>query len=312
MKKSLSLLLAIALVLCLAPGAFALVGQSESFYVADYSNVLKNSTEEMIIDYNAQLEQQCQGAQIVVVTVDYLSGMYADEYAYELFNDWGVGSADYNNGMLLLLATQEGKAWLACGLGIGSVMDDDLAGLYLDSYFWDDFDRNDFDTAVNKLFTALVGWYDSVYGSHILSGQAQQTRPAQSGLNGPESTGMRIGIWIFIIVLIIVLIAVSSATRRRRRYRSVWTTWRRTPPPPPPPGFRPPYNPPPRRNGPPPPPPGGSRGPGMSARPSSPPRSSRPSGGRSGGGAGRGGFSGGSGCMGSGGGGFSGGGAGRR
>ena len=107
MKKTFSFILALCLFLSLGVSAFAVVDQSESFYGADYSNVLSNDTEQMIINYNGSLEQQCQGAQIVVVTVDYLDGMYSDEYAYQLFNDWGVGSADYNNGMLLLLAIQE-------------------------------------------------------------------------------------------------------------------------------------------------------------------------------------------------------------
>ena len=82
-----------------------------------------DSTEQMIIDYNGALEYHCQGAQVVVVTVDYLDGMYSDAYAYQLFNDWGVGSSEYNNGMLLLLAVQENKAWLAYGLGLTSVID---------------------------------------------------------------------------------------------------------------------------------------------------------------------------------------------
>ena len=131
MKKFFSLTLALFLCLSMGVSAFAVVDQSESFYVADYSNVLSNDTEQMIINYNGSLEQQCQGAQIVVVTVDYLDGMYSDEYAYQLFNDWGVGSAEYNNGMLLLLAIQENKAWLAYGLGLNSLLDSDQVDLSL-------------------------------------------------------------------------------------------------------------------------------------------------------------------------------------
>ena len=70
MKKILSFLFALCLCLSVSVSAFAVVDRSESFYVADYSNVLSNDTEQMIINYNGSLEQQCQGAQIVVVTVD--------------------------------------------------------------------------------------------------------------------------------------------------------------------------------------------------------------------------------------------------
>ena len=107
MKNFFAFLTALVLMLSLGVSAYAVVDKSDSFYVADYANVLSADTEQRICDYNGALEQQCNGAQIVVVTVDYLGGMYCDEYAYQLFNDWGVGSSEYNNGMLLLLAVQE-------------------------------------------------------------------------------------------------------------------------------------------------------------------------------------------------------------
>ena len=162
-KKLISFIIVLCLCLSICVNAFAIVDQSESFYVADYSNVLSNDTEQMIINYNGSLEQQCQGAQIVVVTVDYLDGMYSDEYAYQLFNDWGVGSADYNNGMLLLLAIQENKAWLAYGIGLNSLIDSDQVDSMLDKYFWKDFDRGNYDEAVTSLFNALLTWYDEQY-----------------------------------------------------------------------------------------------------------------------------------------------------
>ena len=135
LKKLFLVALVFSLVFSFSPSAYALVSQSDSFYVADYSNVLSATTEQSIIDYNGALEYQCQGAQIVVVTVDYLDGMHCDDYAYQLFNDWGVGSSEYNNGMLLLLATQENKAWLAYGLGLTSNLDSDDVDTMLDRYF---------------------------------------------------------------------------------------------------------------------------------------------------------------------------------
>ena len=110
MKKFLSLTLAIVLMLAVSVPALAVVEQSSEYYVADYASVLSDATEKAIINYNGALETQCSGAQIVVVTVKYLDGMYSDEYANQLFNDWGVGSKDENNGMLLLLAVNENRS----------------------------------------------------------------------------------------------------------------------------------------------------------------------------------------------------------
>ena len=229
MKKTFSFILALCLFLSLGVSAFAVVDQSESFYVADYSNVLSNDTEQMIINYNGSLEQQCQGAQIVVVTVDYLDGMYSDEYAYQLFNDWGVGSADYNNGMLLLLAIQENKAWLAYGLGLSSLIDSDQVDSLLDKYFWKDFDRGNYDEAVTSLFNALLAWYDEQYdaqvvqsGTSVSSGNEYYTGYSQPSFG--ERLSHALGSIIEILVVIAVLSVLFGGGRRGRGVGS-WLPW---------------------------------------------------------------------------------------
>ena len=92
-KRVLTILLtAILLLSVLTVTASAVVEKSEAFYVADYADVLSDDLEQYIVDMNGDLEYYCKGAQLVVVTVEYLDGMYSDAYAYQLFNDWGVGS----------------------------------------------------------------------------------------------------------------------------------------------------------------------------------------------------------------------------
>ena len=229
MKKTFSFILALCLFLSLGVSAFAVVDQSESFYVADYSNVLSNDTEQMIINYNGSLEQQCQGAQIVVVTVDYLDGMYSDEYAYQLFNDWGVGSADYNNGMLLLLAIQENKAWLAYGLGLSSLIDSDQVDSLLDKYFWKDFDRGNYDEAVTSLLNALLVWYDEQYDAQVVQSGTSVSSGNQyyTGYSQP-SFGERLSHALGSIIEILVVIAVLSMLfggGRRGRGAGSWLPW---------------------------------------------------------------------------------------
>ena len=114
MKKKIALPLTIILILSLLCGrALAVVPPSDEFYVADYADVLSNVTEELIINYNGALEYQCKGAQIVVVTVNYLDGMYSDEYANQLFNDWGVGAEEQR--LLLFRQANKALAWGPAG-----------------------------------------------------------------------------------------------------------------------------------------------------------------------------------------------------
>ena len=95
MKKRLALLLALLLSLALPLPAAALVGKSGSYYVCDDAGVLGGQLEDHIVEANGALEHYCQGAQIVVVSVAYTDGLYADEYAYTLMNDWQKKYNDY-------------------------------------------------------------------------------------------------------------------------------------------------------------------------------------------------------------------------
>lgn len=235
MKKLFTFILALLLMLSLGVSAYAVVEQSDSFYVADYANVLKASTEQRICDYNGALEQQCSGAQIVVVTVDYLDGMYCDDYAYELFNTWGVGSAQYNNGMLLLLAVQENKAWLAYGLGLNSVLSSDKVDNMLEEYFWQDFDDGKYDDAVNSLFDALLSWYDNNYGSAVEQAGSSSggnyggaySSGYNDGYNAGQSSGGSSGsaLRTIIILLIIFVLLNPFGGRRGRRGGGSWLPW---------------------------------------------------------------------------------------
>jgi hypothetical protein len=157
-----------------------LVDATPEFYVADYAGVLTSATKKNIIDSNGNrdngLEALCDGAQIVVVTIKYLDdGMKSDEYAKQLFSDWGVGSGSANNGMLLLLVTEEKKGWLEIGSGIRSYWPEDKIESYLNDYFWDDVDAERYDAAMNNILEPLFSWYAEHYGVYRTSAAPETT-----------------------------------------------------------------------------------------------------------------------------------------
>lgn len=223
-----SLILLTAIVLT---PALAIVDQTSEFYVADYADVLSNSTKNEIIQANAGLERRCSGAQIVVVTVPDMDGMYSDEYAVQVMNEWGVGDATENNGMVLAFATDENKGWLATGAGIGSAFTDAMAEEYLDDYFWDYYDAGDYDEAVSELFSELVSWYNEEY--NVSAPQTPgigniEPAPEPEYMEPPvqhEPVGLRIYQTVRLILTIVVLVLIIFAvilTSSRRRYRAYY------------------------------------------------------------------------------------------
>ena len=115
MKRFASRLCAVLLVLtvgvtALVPAAFAAKAQLPSLpsdqCVVDDANVLSDRTTTTIENLNAQLTEQCSGAQIGVLTVEYTGSVSTEDYAVQAANAWGLGSSSNNNGVLILLVMQ--------------------------------------------------------------------------------------------------------------------------------------------------------------------------------------------------------------
>ncbi len=229
-------------------------GTGAAFYVQDEANVLSSETEQQLLEYNAYLERVCDGAQLAVVTVNYLDDD-ADVAATRLMNDRGLGSADQSNGMLLLLVAKEARGWLAVGAGLDRAFSDEQAGEYLEDYFWDDVDAGRFDQAVQTLTGKLYDWYLDYYGvsdtSYSQSGSSIQDiygyepAPVRQSRIGSIFRGLMVVLMLFVLVWILGAASRFTRMRRwgysggffpifwfggRRRYRD-WT--RRQPPPPP-------------------------------------------------------------------------------
>ena len=211
-KRLVSGLFALLLLAALCASAFAVAQPDERFYVKDDAGVLSPELEQRICDYNGALEQQCQGAQFVVLTVNYLDGMYSDEYASQVFAEWGIGSAQYNNGVLLLLAVQEKKFWLMAGYGIQNAFDPYVDD-FLDRSFEKNFDNGRYDEAVGSVLEDVLAWFDREYGS--AAAQAGEQNYAYTESYGYDS-GVSQSRSRLVRLLVIVLILWLLFGRRNR------------------------------------------------------------------------------------------------
>lgn len=224
-QRGTAIFLAVLLVLTLSCGsAFAGIPDApDPFYAADFANVLDAQTEEHIVDQNGILENLC-GAQIVVVTTDFLDGMNIEDYAYKIFNDWKIGDSEKNNGVLLLLAIGEENYWCMQGKGLEKV----LTSGDLDDILWDnleeDFAAEDYSAGVIKTFDAL---YDSVYSYYAGTAAGDNGNSSAGYPQGNEnyagggirfSTVVKLLVLIFVIVLILSLIGSRGSRRRRNDY----------------------------------------------------------------------------------------------
>ena len=223
--------------------------------VADHADILSDETEQYVNDVSIKLSDAC-GAQIGVYTLDELLGSTTMEgFAYDVFNAWGLGSDDLDNGVLLLLAPNEadgGDYYIMRGDGLESQLSFSTLGSLLDEYMEPYWVNGDYDTGTQKTVQALANRLCSIYGVTLNSSYTDTSAPDRGGPNV-----MGFVLLVVAVLLVIWLITYLMRPRGPRPPRGggggssfgnnmFWYSMgrasrrpRRPPPPPPPrgPGF---------------------------------------------------------------------------
>ena len=85
----------------------AMPGPLPGRQVHDFANILSETTQAAIQSEIVATRSETT-AEVVVVTVDSLENTTIEEYANILFNRWGIGRKDTNNGILFITSSPGG------------------------------------------------------------------------------------------------------------------------------------------------------------------------------------------------------------
>ncbi len=112
-------------------------------YVSDLAGVF---TASQLADLEAMLRDldRATTAELAVVTVKTTQPVTVEEYAVKLFEKWGIGKKGRDNGVLMLLATDDRAVKIEVGYGLEPVITDGTAGSILDRYVVPRFKQNDY------------------------------------------------------------------------------------------------------------------------------------------------------------------------
>ncbi len=179
--------------------------------VVDQANIIDDATEAQL---TARLDafEQANQRQFVVATVDSLQGYDIADYGYQLGRYWGLGDAENNDGIILLVAPNEKKMRIEVGYGLEAIIPDGLAFEYIEGmkpYFR------------NGDFSGGIAWgADQIIRQLELPPEEAQAIAQQVSENRGREGGFPIGaiFWIGFILIFFILPAIGGG--RRRRYRS--------------------------------------------------------------------------------------------
>ncbi len=192
-------------------------------YYVDDAGCLSSTTKDYINRQNIALTNAC-GGQVAVVTLDYLNDLDAEQYARKVFNEWGVGDKNSNNGTVFVLVTEEKKCWVVSGTGLENDLNSAILENILEENCYDNLDSGRYDAAVYDTVQAIFSWYEEYYSISLANYSSTQVTSSQSSSGwggGVAAAGHAIGSFfsgmlnlVFFVIIIIVLLAVFSSMAR--------------------------------------------------------------------------------------------------
>jgi uncharacterized protein len=192
--------------------------------VVDQAHLL---SPEQVLDLSSKsqaLEAQ-SGRQFVVATVTSLEGYPIEDYAYRLGREWQIGSKKNNDGVLLLVAPNERKVWIATGYGAGGFMTDAMAGVITREAILPHFKQSppDYGGGIEAGADAIIKQMslppDEAKKNVATAEQAQQQRQRSGG------GGLPLVFWALVIGFVILSHFRRVAGRRYHSRRGGISPW---------------------------------------------------------------------------------------
>jgi uncharacterized protein len=167
----------------------------------------KEALERKLVAYDDSTSNQ-----IAIVIIPSTGDYDISDYTFALGRAWGVGNKKNNNGVVVLVAKNDRKVFIAPGYGLEGAIPDITAKQIIDNEMLPNFKGNDFyrglDEGTNALMEAARGEYKA---------------PAGYANRGEKDGG--VPVLLIIIIIIVVIMIISRGGGRggsfmsRRGYR---------------------------------------------------------------------------------------------
>lgn len=124
-------------------------------YVSDYTNTLsaedRQTLENALVEYSRKTSSQ-----IAVVMIASTNGEEIAMYSTNLYNQWGIGRAKQNNGVLLLIAKADRKLYITTGYGLEGALPDAVAASIIRNEITPYFKQNLYAQGIAKGLSAII------------------------------------------------------------------------------------------------------------------------------------------------------------
>ena len=135
---------------------------SQQYWVTDDAYILGKRAAYSLTK-NAQKHEKNTSDQLVTLIVETLDGWHINDYVKWVGNEWEIGQEGKNNGVLLLIATQDRKVRIEVGRGLEGVITPSIAQSIIDNEILPHFKLGDTEEGIISGHKTIIKALDGKY-----------------------------------------------------------------------------------------------------------------------------------------------------
>ena len=128
--------------------------QTDEFYVNDFANLFTEADKQVMMENAVELAEEYDGIQVVVSTVNDLNGNQIEQYAYSMYEEYGIGKDSM--GILILLSVEDRQVRIETGKTMQAYITDSKSGQLLDNYGMQYFRDDRFAEGLKSVQEAVI------------------------------------------------------------------------------------------------------------------------------------------------------------
>jgi uncharacterized protein len=181
--------------------------------VYDGANIISPATEAQL-DQRLRAYNRETGRSLVIATVPNMGGVALETYSIGLAMDWGIGGAERDQGLLLLIAREEKDIRIEVGYGLHPYFGGIMAGRVIRNEITPRFKAGDFDGGIVAGIDAITAHLAKSPQEAAAIEEAARAAEAQEG-----GEGFPIGVLIWPAIMFFFFVLPMLGRVRGKRYR---------------------------------------------------------------------------------------------
>jgi uncharacterized protein len=173
--------------------------------------------QEAAMDARLREFNQRTGNAVIVATVPSLGGENIENYATGLYETWGIGGAERDAGVLLLIAPNERMMRIEVGYGLTPYITDILSGRIIRNEITPRFKAGDMAGGVGAGVDAIVTQLEKSPEDAIAIAEAAAAAQKSGGAKAGSFVGGAIFLALFLLFFVLPIVFAARGGKRHRR-----------------------------------------------------------------------------------------------